>query len=50
MFGHAGVAGAVAFGDTDARLGYAFVCNKQHKTRSMYQTNNKIVDQLYSII
>ena len=50
MFGHAGVGGAVAFGDTDACLGYAFVCNKQHKPRSLYQTNNKIVDQLYSII
>ena len=50
MFGHAGVGGAVAFGDIDACLGYAFVCNKQHKPRSLYQTNNKIVDQLYSII
>jgi CubicO group peptidase (beta-lactamase class C family) len=50
MFGHAGVGGAVAFGDTDACLGYAFVCNKQHKPRSLYQTNNQLVDQLYSII
>ncbi len=50
MFGHAGVGGAVAFGDTDACLGYAFVCNKQHKPRSLYQTNNQLVDQLYAAL
>ena len=50
MFGHAGVGGAVAFGDPDKKLGYAFVCNQQHQTRYLYQTNNQLVDQLYAAL
>ena len=50
MFGHAGVGGAVAFGDPDLGVGYAFTCNKQHQTKNLYKTNNQLVDKLYSIM
>mgnify|MGYP000019765898 FL=1 len=50
MFGHAGVGGAVAFGDPEKKLGYSFVCNQQHQTRGLYQTHNQLVEKLYSII
>ena len=50
MFGHAGVGGAVAFGDLDSNLGYGFVCNQQHDLRKIYQTNNQITKELYSLI
>jgi CubicO group peptidase (beta-lactamase class C family) len=49
MFGHAGVGGAVAFGDPEKKLGYGFVCNQQHQTRGLYQTHNQLVEKLYSI-
>ncbi len=50
MFGHAGVGGAVAFGDPDQNLGYGFVCNQQHKPREIYKTNNQLTKALYKII
>jgi len=50
MFGHAGVGGAVAFGDIHSRVGFAFLCNKQHKTRDLYRTNNALVECLYSLL
>ena len=50
MFGHAGVGGAVAFGDLDYNLGYGFVCNQQHDLRRIYQTNNQITTELYSLV
>ncbi|MDC0091764.1 beta-lactamase family protein [Gammaproteobacteria bacterium] len=50
MFGHAGIGGAVAFGDPDLGAGYAFTCNKQHETKNLYKTNNQLVDKLYSIL
>ena len=50
MFGHAGVGGAVAFGDLDSNLGYGFVCNQQHDLRKIYQTNNQITKELYSLV
>ena len=50
MFGHAGVGGAVAFGDLDYNLGYGFVCNQQHDLRRIYQTNNQITKELYSLV
>ena len=50
MFGHAGVGGAVAFGDPEQNLGYGFICNQQHEPRDMYKTNNQLTKALYSII
>jgi len=50
MFGHAGVGGAVAFGDPDKELGYSFICNEQHQTKDLYKTNNMLVDQLYAAL
>ena len=50
MFGHAGVGGAVAFGDPEKGVGYAFICNQQHNPRELYQTSNLLTEALYSII
>jgi len=50
MFGHAGVGGAVAFGDPDKGIGYGFICNQQHNPKELYQTSNLLTEALYSII
>ena len=50
MFGHAGVGGAVAFGDPEKGIGYAFICNQQHNPKELYQTSNLLTEELYSII
>jgi CubicO group peptidase (beta-lactamase class C family) len=50
MFGHAGVGGAVAFGDLEKGIGYAFICNQQHNPKELYQTSNLLTEELYSII
>jgi CubicO group peptidase (beta-lactamase class C family) len=50
MFGHAGVGGAVAFGDPDKGIGYGFICNQQHKPTELYRTSNFLTAELYSII
>ena len=50
MFGHAGVGGAVAFGDPEKGVGYGFICNQQHDPKKLYQTSNLLTEELYSII
>ena len=50
MFGHAGVGGAVAFGDPEKGIGYAFICNQQHNPKELYQTSNLLSTELYSIL
>ena len=50
MFGHAGVGGAVAFGDPEKGIGYGFICNQQHDPKKLYQTSNLLTEELYSII
>ena len=50
MFGHAGVGGAVGFGDPDLGIGYGFICNQQHQTKELYRTSNKLTKELYSVI
>ena len=49
-FGHAGIGGAVAYGDKDKDLGYAFICNKEHKVLDLYKTSNQISKALHSIV
>ena len=49
-FGHAGIGGAVAFGDLDKKIGYSFVCNKQQKPANLYKTSNLLTEALYKII
>ena len=49
-FGHAGIGGAVAYGDKGKNLGFAFVCNKEHKIQELYKTSNQISEALHSII
>ena len=48
MFGHAGVGGAVAFGDTDKEVGFAFICNEMHAYKNLYKTANDLTSALYS--
>ena len=50
MFGHAGVGGAVGFGDPDKGIGYGFICNQQHDPRELYKTSNLLTAELYSVI
>jgi CubicO group peptidase (beta-lactamase class C family) len=50
MFGHAGVGGAVGFGDPEKELGYGFICNQQHSPNSLYQTSNRLTEELYLAI
>ena len=50
MFGHAGVGGAVAFGDPEKGIGYGFICNQQHNPRELYRTSNLLTEELYSSI
>ena len=50
MFGHAGVGGAVSFGDASNQVGFGFVCNKMHEVKSLYKTYNEIIDPLYSVL
>lgn len=49
-FGHSGIGGAVAFGDLEKELGFAFICNKQHKLNELYKTSNELSKALISII
>ena len=48
MFGHAGVGGAVAFGNVENQLGFGFVCNQMHEVKNLYKTVNEIMDALFS--
>ena len=50
MFGHAGVGGAVAFGDPDQGIGYGFICIQQLDPKQLYRTSNLLTAELYSII
>ena len=49
-FGHAGIGGAVAYGDKDKNLGFAFVCNKEHEIRELYKTSNEMSKALHTLI
>ena len=49
-FGHAGIGGSVAFGDSKNKIGYAFVCNRQQKSSELYKTSNLLTEELYKII
>jgi hypothetical protein len=48
MFGHAGMGGAVAFGDVDKKIGFSFICNEMHLSKDLYKTANMLIDSLYS--
>ena len=48
MFGHAGMGGAVAFGDVNKKIGFSFICNEMHQSKDLYKTANLLIDSLYS--
>ncbi|MDA9315450.1 beta-lactamase family protein [Gammaproteobacteria bacterium] len=50
MFGHAGIGGAVAFGDAKKEIGFSFLCNEMHPPKDLYKTVNLLIDSLYSKI
>ena len=50
MFGHAGMGGAVAFGDASKEIGFSFLCNEMHPPKDLYKTANLLIDSLYSKI
>ena len=47
MFGHTGIAGSVAFGDVEKKIGFSFLCNKQHKAIHLYKTSIDLTAALY---
>ena len=49
-FGHAGAGGAVAFGDKEKQIGFAFVGNRQQDYSMLYRTANKLIEEIYSIL
>lgn len=49
-FGHSGIGGAVAYGDKEKNIGFAFLCNKEHKIKELYKTSNELSKALYSLI
>ena len=48
QYGHAGMGGAVAFGDVDKKIGFSFICNEMHLSKDLYKTANMLIDSLYS--
>ena len=48
MFGHAGMGGALAFGDVNKKIGFSFLCNEMHASKDLYKTANLLIDSLYS--
>ena len=50
MFGHAGVGGAVAFGDASKEIGFAFICNEMHPYKSLYKSANDLTKALYDYL
>ena len=49
IFGHCGIGGSVAFGDPERGVGYAFLCNRMHKPRELYQTSNALTRAVFDI-
>ena len=49
-FGHAGIGGACAYGDTDKKIGFSYINNKIHKGLKLYQSTNELSDILYKLI
>ena len=49
IFGHCGIGGSVAFGDPEKGIGYAFLCNRMHKPRELYQTSNALTRAVFEI-
>ena len=42
--------GAVAFGDKEKKIGFAFVGNRQQDYSMLYRTANKLIEEIYSIL
>jgi CubicO group peptidase (beta-lactamase class C family) len=49
-FGHHGIGGSIGFGDPDAKLGFAYACNKMHAVGDNGPRARRLIEALYSVI
>jgi CubicO group peptidase (beta-lactamase class C family) len=47
-FGHHGLGGSIGFCDPDARIGFAYCCNKMHAVGTNGPRAKRLIDALYS--
>lgn len=47
-FGHHGFGGSIGFGDPDARIGFAYACNKMHARGDNGPRARRIIEALYA--
>lgn len=47
-FGHHGLGGSIGFCDPDARIGFAYCCNKMHSVGTNGPRAKRLIDALYS--
>jgi CubicO group peptidase (beta-lactamase class C family) len=48
-FGHHGLGGSIGFCDPDARIGFAYCCNKMHSVGTNGPRAKRLIDALYSV-
>ena len=48
-FGHHGIGGSIGFGDSDARVGFGYSCNKMHAVGDNGPRARRLIDALFSI-
>jgi len=46
-FGHHGIGGSIGFADPDARIGFAYACNKMHAVGTNGPRAARLIDALY---
>ena len=48
-FGHHGLGGSIGFCDPDARIGFAYCCNKMHAVGTNGPRAQRLIDALYTV-
>jgi CubicO group peptidase (beta-lactamase class C family) len=46
-FGHHGIGGSIGFADPDARIGFAYACDKMHAVGTNGPRAARLIDALY---
>lgn len=49
-FGHHGFGGSIGFGDPDAKIGFAYSCNKMHARGDNGPRARRIIEALYAVL
>ena len=49
-FGHHGFGGSIGMGDPDAKIGFAYACNKLHARGDNGPRARRIIEALYEVI